>query len=219
MRSKLLFVGGGTWHEIGKITGVIMKSISARFECDYTEDIGRLSAVSLSGYQGLAMYTCIAAEDDALEDKSRAVVPPGCRRAVEEYVKSGHAFIPLHSTIVSFTDWGEFSEMIGGKWIWHKSAHDKLGPFTLRARADHPLGKGIPDFEVTDELYHTLEISKPVDVLLEAVWQEKPAPHAWTSTYGRGRVFTFLPGHTVEAASNPNILELISRGVDWAVGR
>jgi len=109
--------------------------------------------------------------------------------------------------------------MIGGKWIWHKSAHDRLGSFTLRVRSDHPLGKGISDFSVTDELYHTLSMLKPVDVLLEASWEGKPAPHAWTSTYGRGRVFTFLPGHTDDVASNRVILELISRGVDWAVGK
>lgn len=218
MRKKILFVGGGTWHEIEKISGIIMKSLADRYEFDYTEDLGRLCADSLAQCDGLAMYTCIAVEDDALKEKSRAVVPPACKKAVEEFVKGGHAFMPLHSTVVSFTDWEEFTNMIGARWTWGKSAHDKLGPFVLRARPDHPLSAGIGDFEVTDELYHTLEMRKPVEVLLEASWKGKPAPHAWTSTYGKGRVFTFLPGHTAEVAANPLILKLVSRGFDWATG-
>ncbi|HRU06654.1 MAG TPA: ThuA domain-containing protein [Candidatus Brocadiia bacterium] len=41
-------------------------------------------------------------------------------------------------------------------------------------------------------------------------------PVAWVKTWGKGRVFYCSLGHNAQHASQPEVIELIGRGMAWA---
>ncbi len=214
---RLLLVTGGTWHDMDGAADRIVRAFAPLAACEVAGPDALRTGV-LRGFDAFALYTCLAAEDDGLKDKTAASLPPDARAAVEGFVEGGGAFLPLHATICSFTDWEGLGRMMGARWTWFESAHDPFGAFTVRVRGGHPLGAGLGDFEVRDELYHTLRMHRPVDVLLEAERRGVMEPHAWTAAFGGGKVFCFLPGHTPETLGLTPIQELLRRGLAWALG-
>ena len=81
--------------------------------------------------------------------------------------------------------------LIGGHANWHPPGLT----FTVAVDdADHPVMKGIANFEVEDEIYMSAW-DPGIHVLASAQWQEKAHPMAWTHSYGRGRVFYTTLGH------------------------
>ncbi len=195
-----------------------MRAFAPHAKCEYTEDPGKLNAGSLKAYDALSMLTCFAAEDDGLKDKSLAVLPQDARKSVEDFVSGGRAFLPLHSTMCSYTHWEQLSRMIGIRWVWGTSFHGPHETYTLRVSRKHPLAAEFRDIEVHDELYRLLKPVVPVDMLMEVDWEGKPQPHAWTLSYGKGRVFFWGPGHKIETFDIPAVQESLGRGLKWALG-
>jgi type 1 glutamine amidotransferase len=92
--------------------------------------------------------------------------------------------------------------------------------------------------QVSDELYanlqwqpegafHVLATAWDDHVLYQASRTDAKAPQpipgpglhqpvAWTTTYGRGRVFTTVLGHDVPAIQTPAFTTLFTRGAEWA---
>ncbi len=99
--------------------------------------------------------------------------------------------------------------------------HDPHGPFTVNiAKIDHPITKGMADFETVDELYTCLEGEPEITVLATAVSKidKKPYPIAMVHQYGKGRVFHSVLGHDVAALQAPGAAELHRRGCAWVCG-
>ncbi len=214
---KMLYLGGGTWHEFEPAARAIMKAFSPMVECEYTEDPGRLAPESLDKYDVLAMFTCFAKEDDGLKDKSKAVLAPELRKSVEDFVKNGKPFIPLHSTMCSYTDWEGLSQILGIRWVWGTSFHGPHETYTLRVNKSHPLAGRFAEFEIHDELYRKLKTIRPVDMLMTAFAEGGQQPHAWTTHYGKGRVFFWGPGHNAATLEKPDVQKALAAGLKWAL--
>jgi len=214
---KLLMLGGGTWHDCEACAKAVMKAFSGQVECEYTEDPAKLAPQSLANYDVLSMYTCLGAEDDGLKDKSRASLPAEVRKSVEDFVRNGKPFLPLHSTMCSYTDWEGLGEIIGIRWIWGTSFHGPHETYRLKINPTHPLAGRFTEFEMHDELYRKLKVIRPVDVLMTAFAEGEDQPHAWTTTYGKGKVFFWGPGHTAETLGKPEVQELLATGLKWAL--
>lgn len=215
--ARLLLIGGGTWHDFAGVAATLTEALAPVAAVTYTEDTGRLSRKGLEGFDALGLYTCLAVGDDALTDKARAALPAHAQEAVEEFVDSGKAFLPLHSIICSFPAWRGLAEMIGLTWDWGVAGHDPQETFTARWKKSHPLWQGADDITLFDEKYHALRPLRPVNVLYEAEWQGKEQPLGWTTTFGKGRVVYSALGHTPEAMGHPVHTALLRRGLAWAL--
>ena len=135
------------------------------------------------------------------------------------YVRGGKGFVTLHLASASFSEWDEFHKMIGRWWIMGKSGHGPRGKYTANiVDKEHPITKGMSDFEADDELYAKLLGEGPIHVLVSAYsdWSKKVAPLAFTVSYGKGRVYHHCFGHDVKAVVNPRVAELLARGAEWA---
>jgi type 1 glutamine amidotransferase len=214
---KMLYLGGGTWHDCAACAKAVIPAFAGQVECEYTEDPTKLAAGSLKNYDVLAMFTCLAAEDDGLKDKSRANLPADIRKSVEDFVRAGKPFIPLHSAMCSYTDWTGLSDIIGIRWIWGTSFHGPHETYRLKVNEKHPLAGRFAGFEIHDELYRKLKVIRPVDVLMTASAEGADQPHAWTTTYGKGRVFFWGPGHNAETLGKPEVQKLLATGLSWAM--
>ena len=85
-------------------------------------------------------------------------------------------------------------------------------------KADHPITKGLTDFEMDDELYAKLSGDADIEVVASAYsdWSKKVEPIVFVKNYGKGRVVQNVLGHDLRARSSTSFQALLRRGVEWA---
>jgi uncharacterized protein len=144
------------------------------------------------------------------------------RGNLTRFVRDGGGLVLYHFALGAFERWGEFEQLAGRIWDKKKRAHDPRGPFTVKITdPDHPVTRGMTDFETDDELYTCLGGETPIQVLATARSKVDGVdyPMAFVLDFGQGRVFHTPLGHDVKAVTMPGAAELIRRGCLWAAGR
>ncbi len=136
-------------------------------------------------------------------------------------VKQGKGLVAIHFACGAFQDWPEYANLVGRVWDPKAVPHDPRGSFTVHiTQPQHPITRGMRDFQADDELYTCLVGDRPVEVLATARSKltGKDQPMAFAFEYGRGRVFHTPLGHDVRALEMPGVAELIRCGCMWAAG-
>ena len=143
----------------------------------------------------------------------------------------GKGFIGIHSATITFTDWPEYGEMIGG-WFDQHPWGSFNAPIVNEA-PDFPVVRHFPrSFVKFDEIYQPKAWSREkVNVLLSLDpsrldFNNNPRIHrtdhdfavAWSKMYGKGRVFYSTLGHTDESWSDPDIRKMYFEAIKWALG-
>jgi len=136
-----------------------------------------------------------------------------------KFLAQGKGIVTIHWANGAFPYWPGFVNIVGRA---QQSRHDPRGPFQVTiASADHPITRGMKDFQTDDELfYDTKEGDRPITILATAHSKvlDKDVPMALTVQYGPGRVFNTTMGHDVRALQVAGTAELIRRGTAWAAG-
>jgi type 1 glutamine amidotransferase len=157
----------------------------------------------------------------------------GLRAAVE----NGTGLAGWHGGIAdSYRNNSDYLHFIGGQFACHpgKRPDERIGeqsdnyvPYTVNmspAAAEHPITKGISDFDLVTEQYWVLS-DDYIDVLATTTqkvrewdpWnREVTSPAIWTRQWGKGRIFVATPGHRVEILEDTNVRTIIERGMLWA---
>ncbi len=138
------------------------------------------------------------------------------------FVHEGGGLVLYHFALGAFEEWDEFQQLAGRIWDKTKRAHDPHGPFTVNIiDSDHPVTRGMSDFETIDELYTCFGGDTPIHLLATARSKVdgEDYPMAFVLHVGQGRVFHTPLGHDVRAITMPGPAELIRRGCLWAAGR
>ncbi len=157
----------------------------------------------------------------------------GLRTAVE----NGTGMAGWHGGIAdSYRNTSDYLHLIGGQFACHPGKHpdeltgeqsDNYIPYTvnmLAAAADHPITRGIGDFDLVTEQYWVLT-DDYIDVLATTTqkvrewdpWnREVTSPAIWTRQWGQGRIFVATPGHNTDVLKDTNVRTIIERGLLWA---
>lgn len=164
------------------------------------------------------------------------------RRAFENYINRGGAFVGVHGSagdFVYFWDW-YVDTLIGARFIGHP-----MNPQFQEARVavearDHPIGKVLPaEWKMTDEWYSFRSSPRANGATVIASLDEttyKPDgmagqnlrmgdhPIAWTRCigprgHGRGRSFYSAIGHKPETYTEPHYSAMLEAGLAWAMDR
>jgi uncharacterized protein len=198
------------WAEVSQAIKDTLIS-AGRFEVRLCEDAGVLdSATSLAQYD-LVFLHLYNAKTPTLSDTAKA--------NLVQFVKGGKGLAVSHLSSASFKEWEEFQKMCGRYWVMGKSGHGPRAVFKAHVvDKQNPVTKGMEDFEADDELYAKLQGDAAIKVLVEADsdWSKQTEPLAFTSEYGKGRVFHEAFGHDGKAIRNPSVQKLIQRGCAWA---
>lgn len=136
-------------------------------------------------------------------------------------VKAGKGLMVFHLACGSFEDWPEYANLVGKIWD-RKTFHDPHGPFLIHlVDRQHPITRGLEDFETIDELYVCQVGDRPVDVLATARSKvtDKDYPMAFVFEYGKGRVFNTPLGHDARAFETPGVGQMLRRAALWTAGR
>ena len=146
---KVYLVAAGQFHDIDFARLELLKLLAEneRIRTRVATDYADVEAIADSDF--LITYTCNLIPSEAQQ------------LALQEYIRGGGKWFALHGTnsILQFLADGRVDtpemapvlmETLGTQFI----AHPPIQPFTVKlAQPDHPLVKGIGEFEADDELY------------------------------------------------------------------
>ena len=140
--------------------------------------------------------------------------------AIQEFVKAGNGFYPLHNSSHISLSSKNYREVMGGAYIGHPT----LRPFKVHiTNRSHPIMQGVEDFYVTDEQHYVAYDKDRKYILAESENTDglnyeghgAKSIAAWAYEYGKGRVAFTAVGHTIHALWVPQHLELQKRTVRW----
>jgi uncharacterized protein len=140
----------------------------------------------------------------------------------------GKGFIGVHSAAITFTDWPEYGDMIGGYFDEHP-----WGTFDAPIIVEDPNFPGVSvfphEFVLRDEIYQLRNYSRSnVRVLMRLDTTKldltNPRVHrkdddfavAYAKMYGNGRVFYSTLGHPAENWDDPRIQKMYTEAIRWA---
>ena len=141
----------------------------------------------------------------------------------------GKGFIGIHSATITFTNWPEYGEMIGGYFDEHP-----WGTFQAPIIVEDPAFPGMSQwprtFVIKDEIYQLKNYSREnrrVLMRLDASKLEmNPRVHrtdkdfavTWAKMYGRGRVYYTTLGHVLDNWDDPEFQTMITEALKWVFG-
>jgi putative membrane-bound dehydrogenase-like protein len=135
--------------------------------------------------------------------------------ALDEFVESGHGFLPIHCASACFGNEPRFIALVGGRFKSHGTGVFKA---TIVDKT-HPIMEGVNEYETWDETYvHDQQNTQGRKVL--AVRGEGPQaePWTWVREQGKGRVFYTASGHDQRTWSNADFQKMLRNAIAWSVG-
>jgi type 1 glutamine amidotransferase len=231
---RVLLVAGNDahkWHNWEKTTPRIKDALQrdGRIRVEVTTDFEELGKRDLSAYQVILLNWCNWHDPRGASDKSK--------QAFARFVRDGGGLILVHFANGAFhpslpkaeaSDWPEYRKIVRRVWDHRKrgdkppSGHDAFGKFTvLVTTTKHTLTERLKRFEIVDELYYHQAGDETIEPLLaaESKVTKKIEPLAWAYTYGKGRVFQTLLGHSEKTYDAPEACEVLRRAAAWTAGR
>ncbi len=142
----------------------------------------------------------------------------------------GVGLFVCHHAIAGFQDWPGWPDLIGARYflknemfrgaqgvrsVWK---HD----VDLRMHvedANHPITKGLKDFDINDETYGKWRFLPGNHLLISTVHELSNKQIAWTRVRDGRRVFFMQLGHGPAAWKNKSFRYLLARGIRWTAGR
>jgi len=141
----------------------------------------------------------------------------------------GKGFVGVHSATITFAEWPEYGEMIGGYFDEHP-----WGTFDAPIIVEDPNFPGMQQwprsFVLNDEIYQVRNYSRDkIRVLMrldpERLDLKNPKVHrtdrdfavTWAKMYGKGRVYYSCLGHVTENWDNPNVQKMYTEAIKWAL--
>ena len=144
------------------------------------------------------------------------------RLYLDTFLKRGGGLVVLHDAVCG-TDPQWFKTIVGGAW---EHGHSKwyegeVGVYFVDA--DHPITRGVSNFDFKDEIYHDLHMMPEAKILatsFHSVFVIAPQMWVYEKTMAQApepyRAFVWLQGHEYASFSLPHVRALLLRGIAWA---
>jgi len=202
---------GHKWRETTPMVRQALEAAPGRFAVRVVEDPEIMATRLADRYDVVVLHFC----NWETPSPSRAALD-----GLAGFVRQGGGLVALHFACGAFLDWPEYEKLIGRVWDQSKT-HDPYGTFTVNVKKEHPITRGLADFETSDELYFCLKGAPAIEVLLTArsTMTKQDEPMGFTLPYGRGRVFHTPLGHDVKSFAAPGVARLLQNACAWAAGR
>jgi uncharacterized protein len=147
------------------------------------------------------------------------------------FLKAGKGLLILHHAVADYQQWPEYEKILGGRYYLQQKTVVN-GVEKLRSRAkeglvipvhiadpNHPVTRGLKDFEIRDETYAGYDIAPESHVLLTTTHTNNAPYLAWVKTYEAARVIYLQLGHDHFAYEDPHYRRLVAQAIRWVARR
>lgn len=217
---RVLIFSGQNNHNWRETTPRLKKILAGcgRFSVDVTEHPEQATAATLAPYQViLNNWNAWKPNDQMVKEW-----PAPMREAFLDFVRRGGGLVIVHAGSATFPEWTDFQKLIGGTW-GQGTGHGKPHAFQVKfVDPTHPITRGLPPFETTDELWHRMATQPGIKVLATAFsapdsgGSGNDETMALVTEFGQGRCFNLVLGHHVAAMEAAGFQALLRRGAEWA---
>ncbi|WP_377527960.1 ThuA domain-containing protein [Micromonospora sp. GCM10011542] len=139
-------------------------------------------------------------------------------RTLDAFLGRGGSLLATHSATIAFPGLPTWRSTLGATWHHDRTFHPPIGQTLVRRTAvDHPITRGLGDFEVYDERYTNLDLVDGSGIQPLYVHEEGGETHplVWARTVGSSRIVYDALGHDVRSYESPGHVELFGRIVSW----
>ena len=154
-------------------------------------------------------------------------ISEGEKEAYRKLWEEGKGMVFLHHSLVSYSNWDEFGDAIGGRYHLAENVTDTLKAsnyrhdITLNVRVldpAHPVTAGLADFTTRDEGYSNIEIKPSVHYLLGTDHPDCSEYVGWTNVHRNSRIIYLMQGHDSTAYANESLKKLLGNSIYWVAG-
>ncbi len=141
-------------------------------------------------------------------------------------LKEGKGLVVLHHAIADYQDWAEYTAILGAHYYLAatningvakpRSAYKHGVDFRIHlADTQHPVTRGLKDFDIHDETYKWFDVAEECHPLLTTDEPESNKVIGWAKTYEGARVVYIQLGHDHFAYENPTYQQLLRQAIRW----
>lgn len=141
-------------------------------------------------------------------------------------LKEGKGLVVLHHAIADYQNWPEWHKILGARYYLEptvvdgvskaRSAYQHGVTFKIHvADPNHPVTRGVKDFEILDETYSLFDVAPDVHPLLTTDEPKSNKVIGWCKSYGPARVVYIQSGHDHFAYENPNFRQILRQAIRW----
>ena len=207
-----------TIERLGRDTGLWDTEIHTDTE-PLTKKKLEYNARNLDNFDGVLFYTGGTLE---MDDRQKADF-------LSFIHDDGKGFIGVHSAAITFVNWPEFVEMLGGTFDEHPWG-TFLAPIVVEDPGFPGMAQWPKAFTLTDEIYQMKSFSRENTRVLMTLdagkldlanpkvhRKDHDFPVAWAKTYGKGRVFYSTLGHVDANWDKPEMQTMFTEAIKWAL--
>ncbi len=178
----------------------------AQIELVVTSDLDALIGLPDGGYEAVVINTHGDADD----------LTPKRERGLLSFVANGGGCVAVHAAAVSGRNSRPYVAMLNGAY----QSYEPLQEFPVVIQdQNHYLTVRMPDFRITDEIYHLRDFDPArCKVLATTHWQGRQLPMVYVREHGQGRVAYIALGHGEEAWRHVEFKKLLLRAIRWSRG-
>jgi len=211
---KVLIVTGGHSYDEDGFDKLLAKLPISYDLVKHPEAFDMLTAENIKNYRTVLLYDM----PNEITDNAKS--------DFLSMLENGIGLVVLHHAVCSYRRWPEYMRIVGGRYAhkaWTKDGieqpastyvHD-VDVIVKVGELEHPVTKGVKDFQIVDEVYGNMEILPTVHPLLFTDEPKSSPLLCWVNTYGNSRVVTLTLGHDKQAWENPSFIQILSQAIRW----
>jgi uncharacterized protein len=153
-------------------------------------------------------------------------ITPAEQKNFLKLLDQGVGLVILHHANAAYKNWPLYAKIAGVQYHFRPWEKDgvKMDPsgyhlntkFKVHvADANHPVTRGLKDYDFVDETYDRVSVDPGVHALLTTDEPTSEKTIGWTKTYAKSKVCYLQSGHDHVAYGNPNYRTLVVRAIRW----
>ncbi len=226
---RALLITGGCCHDYATQKNLIEKGLEARLniivEHIHSPDKSTNPPLPIFGNPDYAKGYDIVIHDEC----AAAQTDPKVIAGVLAPHRNGTPAVNLHCAMHSYR-FGDFRKPVNpgaanAKWYEYigvqSTGHGPKKPIAIAFEKNVPfITKGFKDWTTgNEELYNNVQVFPSTKIVARGTQGKSNAVVAWTNEYHGVRVFSTSLGHNNFTVADPRYLDLVARGLLWAVKR
>ena len=216
---RVLVVTGGHEYETNQFLQVFRDNAAITFQhATHPQAHAWLAPDKAKDWDVLVLY-------DMWQDISDAA-----RKDFEARLAEGKGLVVTHHAIANYQKWPAYEQIIGAKYYLDPTTRDGVAKarslwkhdvqFRVAVKAsDHPVTRGVADFDIHDETYNLFDVAPDVTVLLGTQEATSGPKLAWAKTWQAARVVYLQLGHDHLAYENPHYRRVLANAIRWTARR